>query len=144
VSGVLDDVVPLATQPVDDPAIHAHVGEETHGRRSGQPDFFARQPSGVFDRLPDVLAFEVGGASENLLEGRAVGDQIPLRSPGSVRELVDAGAEAAVHAQQGGGVGKQLMDAAEAHAAREWKVPVMQMTVIDVRDELIGGSRHNL
>jgi len=40
-------------------------------------------------------------------------------------------------AQQGGGVGKQLMDAAEAHAAREWKVPVMQMTVIDVRDELI-------
>ena len=25
----------------------------------------------------------------------------------------------------------------EAHAAREWKVPVMQMTVIDVRDELI-------
>jgi len=104
VSGVLDDVVPLATQPVDDPAIHAHVGEETHGRRSGQPDFFARQPSGVFDRLPDVLAFEVGGASENLLEGRAVGDQIPLRSPGSVRELVDAGAEAAVHAQQGGGV----------------------------------------
>lgn len=40
-------------------------------------------------------------------------------------------------AQQGGGVGKQLMDAAEAHAAREWKVAVMQMTVIDVRDELI-------
>ena len=40
-------------------------------------------------------------------------------------------------AQQGGGVGKQLMDAAEAHAAREWNVPVMQMTVIDVRDELI-------
>ncbi len=40
-------------------------------------------------------------------------------------------------AQQGGGVGKQVMDAAEAHAAREWGVPVMQMTVIDIRDELI-------
>ncbi len=40
-------------------------------------------------------------------------------------------------AQQGGGVGTQLMDAAEAHAAREWNVPVMQMTVIDLRDELI-------
>jgi len=39
--------------------------------------------------------------------------------------------------QQGGGIGKQLMLAAEAHAAREWGVPVMQMTVIDVRDELI-------
>ena len=39
--------------------------------------------------------------------------------------------------QQGGGIGKQMMDAAEAHAAREWGVPVMQMTVIDVRDELI-------
>ncbi|MNK20590.1 putative acetyltransferase [compost metagenome] len=40
-------------------------------------------------------------------------------------------------AQQGGGIGKQMMDAAEAHAAREWGVPVMQMTVIDVREELI-------
>ncbi|MFI8718408.1 GNAT family N-acetyltransferase [Stenotrophomonas sp. NPDC077464] len=39
--------------------------------------------------------------------------------------------------QQGGGIGKQVMEAAEAHAAREWGVPVMQMTVIDVRDELI-------
>ena len=38
---------------------------------------------------------------------------------------------------QGGGIGKQVMDAAEAHAAREWGVPVMQMTVIDIRDELI-------
>ena len=40
-------------------------------------------------------------------------------------------------ALQGDGVGKQLLEAAEAHAAREWGVPVMQMTVIDVRDELI-------
>jgi ribosomal protein S18 acetylase RimI-like enzyme len=40
-------------------------------------------------------------------------------------------------AQQGGGIGKQMMDAAEAHAAREWGVSVMQMTVIDVREELI-------
>lgn len=39
--------------------------------------------------------------------------------------------------QQGGGIGKQVMQAAEAHAAREWGVPVMQMTVIDVREELI-------
>ena len=40
-------------------------------------------------------------------------------------------------AQQGGGIGKWMMDAAETHAAREWGVPVMQMTVIDVREELI-------
>jgi len=39
--------------------------------------------------------------------------------------------------QQGGGVGKQVMLAAEAHAAREWGVPGMQMTAIDIRDELI-------
>jgi len=39
--------------------------------------------------------------------------------------------------QQGGGIGKQVMLAAEAHAAREWGVPVMQMTVIDIREELI-------
>jgi len=40
-------------------------------------------------------------------------------------------------AQQRSGIGKQLMEAAEAHAARAWGVPVMQMTVIDIRDELI-------
>jgi ribosomal protein S18 acetylase RimI-like enzyme len=40
-------------------------------------------------------------------------------------------------AQQGGGIGKQVMLAAEAHAARAWGVSVMQMTVIDIRDELI-------
>ncbi len=39
--------------------------------------------------------------------------------------------------QQGGGIGKQVMEAAEAHAARAWGVAVMQMTVIDIRDELI-------
>ncbi|WP_433925569.1 GNAT family N-acetyltransferase [Stenotrophomonas nematodicola] len=38
---------------------------------------------------------------------------------------------------QGGGVGKQVMDAAEAHAAAAWQLEVMQMTVIDIRDELI-------
>ncbi|WP_411850186.1 GNAT family N-acetyltransferase [Stenotrophomonas sp. LGBM10] len=38
---------------------------------------------------------------------------------------------------QGGGVGKQVMDAAEAHAAATWQLDVMQMTVIDIRDELI-------
>lgn len=40
-------------------------------------------------------------------------------------------------AQQGSGIGKILIEAAEGHATREWGVPVMQMTVIDVRDELI-------
>jgi len=40
-------------------------------------------------------------------------------------------------AQQGAGIGKRLLEAAEAHAVRHWQVPVMQMTVIDVREELI-------
>ena len=39
--------------------------------------------------------------------------------------------------QQGGGIGKQVMAAAEAHAARAWGLSKMQMAVIDVRDELI-------
>ncbi len=38
---------------------------------------------------------------------------------------------------QGGGLGKQLMQQAEQHAARQWQLPSMQMTVIDCRDELI-------
>ena len=38
---------------------------------------------------------------------------------------------------QGSGIGKQVMAAAEAHAAAHWKLPAMRMTVIDCRDELI-------
>jgi ribosomal protein S18 acetylase RimI-like enzyme len=40
-------------------------------------------------------------------------------------------------AQQGGGIGSIMITAAEEYASREWGVPVMQMTVIDVREDLI-------
>ena len=38
---------------------------------------------------------------------------------------------------QGGGVGKQVMRQAERHVAGHWRLPSMQMTVIDCREELI-------
>jgi GNAT superfamily N-acetyltransferase len=38
---------------------------------------------------------------------------------------------------QGGGVGKLLLAEAERIARDEWRLPVMRMTVIDIRDELI-------
>lgn len=38
---------------------------------------------------------------------------------------------------QGGGIGKQMLAEAERIARVEWQLPVMRMTVIDVRDELI-------
>lgn len=38
---------------------------------------------------------------------------------------------------QGGGIGKQMLAEAERIARDQWKLPVMRMTVIDVRDELI-------
>ena len=38
---------------------------------------------------------------------------------------------------QGGGVGKRLLAEAERLVFDEWQLPVMRMTVIDVRDELI-------
>lgn len=40
-------------------------------------------------------------------------------------------------AQQGGGIGTMMMQTAEAHAVREWGLAIMQMSVIDVRDDLI-------
>ncbi|MEL0625706.1 N-acetyltransferase [Salinibacterium amurskyense] len=40
-------------------------------------------------------------------------------------------------AQQGSGLGSVVLAEAENYAAREWAVAVMQMTVIDVREELI-------
>ncbi|MGV8921765.1 MAG: GNAT family N-acetyltransferase [Thermomonas sp.] len=38
---------------------------------------------------------------------------------------------------QGGGIGKQMLAEAERIARDEWQLPVIRMTVIDVRDELI-------
>lgn len=38
---------------------------------------------------------------------------------------------------QGGGIGKHLLAEAERVVREEWKLPVMRMTVIDTRDELI-------
>lgn len=42
-----------------------------------------------------------------------------------------------VPCMQGGGIGKQMLAEAERIAREEWTLPVMRMTVIDVRDELI-------
>ena len=39
--------------------------------------------------------------------------------------------------QQGSGLGSVVLAEAENYAAREWGITVMQMTVIDVREELI-------
>jgi len=39
--------------------------------------------------------------------------------------------------RQGGGLGSLVLTAAEKFAAREWGVSMMQMTVIDVREDLI-------
>ena len=38
---------------------------------------------------------------------------------------------------QGGGIGKALLAECERIAGDEWRLPTMQMTVIDIRDELI-------
>lgn len=40
-------------------------------------------------------------------------------------------------AQQGSGLGKQVIAEAEAHGVREWGLTSMLMTVIDIREELI-------
>ncbi|WP_305804402.1 GNAT family N-acetyltransferase [Stenotrophomonas sp. YIM B06876] len=40
-------------------------------------------------------------------------------------------------AAQGSGLGKSMMAAAERYVREHWQLPVMRMTVIDVRDELI-------
>lgn len=40
-------------------------------------------------------------------------------------------------ALQGSGIGTVMIERAERHAVRQWRVSVMQMTVIDVRDDLI-------
>ena len=39
---------------------------------------------------------------------------------------------------QGGGIGKLVLAEAERVAREEWALPAMRMTVIDIRDELIG------
>lgn len=39
--------------------------------------------------------------------------------------------------QQGGGLGKAVLNEAERVVRDEWRLPAMRMTVIDIRDELI-------
>ncbi|RZA19182.1 MAG: GNAT family N-acetyltransferase, partial [Lysobacteraceae bacterium] len=39
--------------------------------------------------------------------------------------------------QQGGGIGKDVLAECERIARDEWSLPLMRMTVIDIRDELI-------
>jgi ribosomal protein S18 acetylase RimI-like enzyme len=38
---------------------------------------------------------------------------------------------------QGSGIGKTLLDEAERMVRDHWRLPVMRMTVIDIREELI-------
>ena len=65
-------IVPLATQPLDDADVQAHVGEEAHDRSLRDADFFLGEPGRVFQRLLDVFPFEVGIALEDLVERGAV------------------------------------------------------------------------
>lgn len=97
----------------------------------------------------------------DLLEGQridAAGVQADIGNPGSVvllAEGADGGLLACCHLQktgdacyfgmfsvspglQGGGIGKRMIAEAERIARDQWHCTHMQMTVIDIRDELIG------
>ena len=69
----VDGIMTLLAQPSQHAQVHTHVGEEAHeGLRDA--DLVPRQPGGILHRLLDVLALEIRVASQDLVEGRAVGD----------------------------------------------------------------------
>ena len=69
----VDGIMTLLAQPFHYAQVHTHVGEEAHERlRDANLD--PCRPGGVLHRLLDVLALEIRGASQDLVESGAVGD----------------------------------------------------------------------
>ena len=86
---------------------------------------------------PDVLRADLERPRSRVLLAEADGG---LQACAHVADEDGAGyfGMFAVHpGLQGGGLGKQLLAECERIARDEWQLPVMRMTVIDVRDELI-------
>jgi GNAT superfamily N-acetyltransferase len=94
---------------------------------------------------PDILRHDISRPRSRVLLAERDGD--PGSGPGQallacahIAEEDGAGyfGMFSVHpALQGGGVGKHLLAEAERIAREEWRLPVMRMTVIDIRNELI-------
>jgi ribosomal protein S18 acetylase RimI-like enzyme len=86
---------------------------------------------------PDVLRADIERAHSRVLLASQDGELV-----GCAHVAIDDGAGyfgmfAVRPLLQGGGVGKALLAEAERVARDDWKLPVMRMTVIDVREDLI-------
>jgi len=68
-------VVSRCPEPINHAPRDSHVCQESHGTSpSWNVNLFLREPSGILERLADIVGFEVGIVGEDLLLGSAVGD----------------------------------------------------------------------
>ncbi len=92
------------------------------GRRTGADDVLA-----CIERPRSVILLAEGGAGDMLACAHVADDDgAGYFGMFSVRPTL-----------QGAGIGKRLLEHAERFVREHWSLPVMRMTVIDVRDELI-------
>src|SRR5688500_17059489 len=86
---------------------------------------------------PDILRHDIARPRSRVLLAERDGE---LLACGHVAEENGAGYFGMFSVRptlQGGGVGKRMLAEAERIVREDWSLPVMQMTVIDIRDELI-------
>lgn len=90
------------------------------------------------DRIaPDVLLADIRRPRSRVVLGE---DAAGLVACAHVAEDEGAGyfgMFAVAPGRQGGGIGRAVLDECERVAREEWRLPLMRMTVIDVREELI-------
>jgi GNAT superfamily N-acetyltransferase len=86
---------------------------------------------------PDILRHDIARPRSRVLLAERDGDLLACAHLAEENGAGYFGMFSVRPALQGGGVGKHLLAEAERIAREEWRLPVMRMTVIDIRNELI-------
>ncbi len=110
----------------------AYRGDASRAGWTTEADFLDGRRTG-----PDDVLAQIGRSHSRILLAEQDGD---LLACAHVADEDGAGYFGMFSVQpnlQNGGVGKAVLAEAERIAREEWKLPIMKMTVIDIRDELI-------
>ncbi|MFT4180260.1 MAG: GNAT family N-acetyltransferase [Thermomonas sp.] len=86
---------------------------------------------------PDVLRADIERPRSRVLLAETEGKLLACAHVAEEDNAGYFGMFAVAPGLQGGGIGKQVLAECERIAREDWRLPVMRMTVIDIRDELI-------
>ncbi|MFC0097319.1 GNAT family N-acetyltransferase [Micromonospora marina] len=110
----------------------AYRGERSRQGWTHEADLLAGQRTD-----PEMVAAAVTGKDGVVLVAEQGGDLVACCQLERRDDHVYFGMFAVAPGRQGGGVGRELLAAAERHAVQQWHAGEMRMTVIVQRDDLI-------